>query len=75
MRMADPDRLLRLSGMCIVTMICVLGVDDIWISPELVLVICGFKQHRVAYLRMSLFFSPMTLKSFPHLSRHCMKLY
>ena len=75
MQEVNPVRVLRLSGMHIVTMICILGIDDIWISPELVLVICGFKQHRVAYLCMSLFLSPMTLKSFPHLSWHCMKLY
>jgi hypothetical protein len=60
--------LLRLHHRRIELVICILGVNHIWISPELILVIGCFKQHRVAYLRMSLLFSPMSLKSFPHLT-------
>lgn len=52
----------------IVSMICKLGIGNIWIPPQLILVIGGFNQHGVAYVGVSLLFSPMTLKSFPHLS-------
>lgn len=49
-----------------VLIIGILDVGHIRIAPELILVVGGFKQHWVAYLRMPRVLSPMTLKSFPH---------
>jgi hypothetical protein len=60
------DSLLWLMVRRIVSVICILSFNNIWISPELILVVGRFKQHRITDLRMSLLLSPMTLKSFPH---------
>lgn len=48
------------------TVIWSLKIGDIRISHKLLFVVCRFKKHRVAYLRMSLLLTPVTLKSFPH---------
>jgi hypothetical protein len=49
---------------------CALGVGHVWISLELFLVIGCFKEHRIAYLRMSLLLPPVTLQPFPHIDLH-----
>jgi hypothetical protein len=60
--------LLRLCGGCIGrgiwisgVIICNLCVDNMRISPELILIVGCFKQDGIAYLCMLLFFSPMAL--------------
>lgn len=58
--------LLVLCRGCIMPVICSLEIGDIRIPHKLLLVVGRFKKHRVAYLRISLLLTPVTLKSFPH---------
>lgn len=39
----------------------IVETGDIWITVELILVISGFKQYGVAYLRMLFFLADVTL--------------
>jgi len=58
--------LLVLCRGCIMSVICSLKIDDIRIPHKLLLVVGRFKKHRVAYQRMALLLTPVTLESFPH---------
>jgi hypothetical protein len=62
------NSLLRLRGGCVGNVICmssvitcILGIGNMRISLELILIVGCFKQDGFAYLRMLLFFSPMGL--------------
>jgi hypothetical protein len=44
----------------------ILQVGHIGIAFQLILVVRRFKKDRIAYLRMSLLFTDVTLQSFPH---------
>lgn len=64
---------IRLRVRCIGSVVGILKVGHIWISPELILVVGCFKKYRIAYLRGLLLFPNVTLKSFPHYWTTCMK--